>query len=168
MTEPYGCLHTPMLALRSMLSEVAAWQTWCGVDTAEAAAARVHRMTVEIAGRETGPSAPEWPFAVVSMGPAWQSEAVGAGPAGGPYQETGDVYLAFEDAADPSETVRETLTRFMNRASAVLDGLRTLSGTGTYLNIVRMTQRATPGVFQPEKQAAAPRVQAAYLVEFGP
>lgn len=170
MTEPDGCLHTPMTTLRTMLSTVAAWQTWCNVPDAAAALLRIHRMVVEITGGETGDDAVPFPFAVVGMGDRWESEAVAQGATADMYVETGSVFLAFEDVLAQEETDRDGLTRFVNNVSAVLDGLRAISGQGANLNIVRIMQRDPPGLFAEAKHKTRPArgVQAAYLIEWGP
>jgi len=169
MTEPDGCLHTPMTTLRTMLSTVAAWQTWCDVADAAAALLRIHRMVVEITGGETGDDAVPFPFALVGMGDRWESEAVAQGAAADMYVETGSVFLAFEDVLRHEETDADGLTRFVNNVSAMLDGLRAISGKGANLNIMRIRQENPPGLFLETKHKTRPArgVQATYQIEWG-
>lgn len=118
-----GVLSLPLDAMRSIVSRSGAWQTWCGVSTAEAALAFVHLLDE--------PATSTAPLAILDVGDSWRRVRALCGQ--GAWDSTGTLMLYLRDQAATTDTEDDGLMRFHNRLGDVLWDLEQLATTDDFL-----------------------------------
>ena len=154
---PTGILSTPIAAAKTLLGDTAAWQTW--VDEAGDAAAAKAFIYV---GAKAGPLAR--PFAIVDIF-AFALARIGGGSRD-VFRATGTVGIIIE--ADVTESDGgDAHYEFLNELGAVLQDMRELSGSSSYLPNARISLDSLMSRSTKKQGEAADYYEALLRLEYG-
>lgn len=173
---PSGSISLAESALRTMLSTVGAFQTWCGAADAAAALARIHLDDLPDPANLEGYTLSELqdyrPYAIVftaELSGYW-SQCEGEE---GWFSSAGRLMCHLEQDAAAAVGNRPTLDAdqtFKNSLGAIVDGLREIRGqTAGHLQFKRIGVAAGPVTAHPDEIPAIGLYQRAVLqIDWGP
>ena len=167
-----GPISLPLDHLRTLVAASSTFQAWVGA-TGETEAQRIASAKEHVyVAALPAPIAAKRPFALVAHGDAWQREA-DTGGAGHSYLKTGSLYLGFEanvaEANQVAGSEGDAFIAFANEVGNTIADMEVLSGTGTYLNVTRISEYVRPRRAHPDEAGnAGVYYEAAYTIDWGP
>lgn len=137
-----------------LLAEATEVQSFLQVDTAEAAAAKIHK------GYQTNSGGTESLPAMVIALIDWTSEKTSISSWNG----TQSIVLSFRDSAAQSSLAQSKYTGFIESIEPVLDGMREDSSELAKLNVVNIEMSVPPRIMQEEDNGD--RIDSVLVAEF--
>jgi hypothetical protein len=122
--------------LKNLIADVPEFRTWTG--TANQAAARLR---VYVAGVDEGDYTRA--FTLLSTGTGRAATRF-AGGARDYHDQSGMIWVLFEDDVAPGATHEEAETEFDNDVGEIIDGIKLLAGSSEYLHIHEITLAEPP------------------------
>lgn len=104
--------------MKSVLSKIAAFRTWCGASTEAAALAKIFLFSVEDV---------TLPACVIAHGPGWQREAVTFAA----YSTMPEIVIEFLQSVNKGTTNQSAFTTLATSISAIMAGIESQSAAGS-------------------------------------
>ena len=159
---PTGSEGVPLVKVRALISQSAAFQTWTSSGSAGAALAHIHYVGLD------NPAAVTHPFAIVGYS---QEDGHDRAKVGSPraFDDDGSVVVAFvAEVHSEAATIADQVVMFANNTGAIWTEVVALTGVGDALNIEKITRQFGPLLSSSDEEADDPtHLESHFRVQYG-